>query len=400
MSIHNKFSIRNRLAGIESEMSQLNKILRPTLSKIQPYNAGLSLNDVKSRFNVSEFAKLASNENPKGPASEVLEALKFNSADLFLYPDANSVLLADTLAEYLDMPADHLIFGNGSEDLISIICRSVIQLDDRVITLYPSFPLHEDYATLMGATVERIGLTETFEIDLCALLEAVAKPAKMLIFANPMNPVGSWLDPRQLRQLIGAKHPNTLLVLDEAYYEYAIAGNYTSARDCLADNDQNWIILRTFSKAWGLAGLRIGYGICGSKELRQALDLTRTPFNINAAAQMAASLALQHEDHMKTCTADTVRQREAMIAALRARGYEVAPSLGNFLFVDVKMSSSELAEDLMKHGTIIKPWKQKGYETFIRVSIGTDQENTRFLHDLDTVLPRRTGTSISPTGSD
>lgn len=369
-------------------MSQLNKILRPTLSKIQPYNAGLSLNDVKSRYNVSAFAKLASNENPNGPAPEVLDALKLDSANLFLYPDANSVLLADALAQYLDMPADHLIFGNGSEELISIICRSVIQPNDRVITLYPSFPLHEDYATLMGAAVERIGLTDTFDIDLCALLEAVARPAKMLMFANPMNPVGSWLDPAQLRQLIRAKHPDTLLVLDEAYYEYAVLEDYTSVRECLADNDQNWIILRTFSKAWGLAGLRIGYGMCGSKELRQALALTRTPFNINAAAQMAASVALQHHNYMKSCAANTVRKRAAMMEELQIRGFVVAPSLGNFLFVDVEMPSSEVAENLMQRGTIIKPWKQKGYETFVRVSIGTDQENAKFLDDLEAVLPR------------
>lgn len=387
MSIHNNASIRNRLADSESEMNQLNKILRPTLSNIQPYNAGLSLNDVKSRYDVTEFAKLASNENPSGPAPEVLNALKLISSDLFLYPDASSGELATALSNYLGISADQLIFGNGSEELISIICRSVVQPGDRVITLYPSFPLHEDYATLMGGSVERIGLTKALEIDLDALLEAVAKPAKMLIFANPMNPVGTWLNPRQLKQVIAAKHPDTLLVLDEAYYEYAIADDYTSGQNCLAVEDQNWIILRTFSKAWGLAGLRIGFGICGSKALRQALDLTRTPFNINRAAQIAASVALQHDDHMKSCTAETIRRRDIMSHDLRTQGYKVARSLGNFIFFDAGYPSTDVAEDLMKRGTIVKPWKQPGYDTFIRVSIGTNQENTKFLKDLDAVLP-------------
>ncbi|WP_306257321.1 histidinol-phosphate transaminase [Pararhizobium sp. IMCC21322] len=368
-------------------MNQLEKILRPTLAHIHPYNSGLGLDEVKSKYGVTEIAKLASNENPAGPAPQVLSGLKLASSDLFLYPDANSVKLATTLADYLDVASDNLIFGNGSEELISIICRSVVQPGDRVITLYPSFPLHEDYATLMGAKVERISLTDALETDLKALLEAVAKPAKMLIFANPMNPVGTWLNPQQLKKVIATKHPDTLLVLDEAYYEYAIEGDYVSGQACLMPGDQNWIILRTFSKAWGLAGLRVGFGICGSKQLRQALDLTRTPFNINAIAQMAATLALQNDGHMKSCTAETIRQRNLMAQELSSRGYRIAPSLGNFVFFDVKRPSMPVAEDLMKRGTIIKPWKQEGYDTFIRVSIGSEQENTKFLTDLDAILP-------------
>lgn len=369
-------------------MNQLEKILRPTLAHIHPYNSGLGLDEVKSKYGVTEIAKLASNENPAGPAPQVLAALKLASSDLFLYPDANSAQLATTLSDYLDVEADNLIFGNGSEELISIICRSVVQPEDRVITLYPSFPLHEDYATLMGAKVERIGLTDALETDLNALLEAVSKPAKMLIFANPMNPVGTWLNPQQLKQVIETKHPDTLLVLDEAYYEYAVKGDYVSGLTCLMPDDQNWIILRTFSKAWGLAGLRVGYGICGSKQLRQALDLTRTPFNVNAVAQLAATLALQNDDHMRHCTAETVRQRDLMSQKLSARGYKTASSLGNFVFFDVNRSSMPVADSLLKRGTIVKPWKQDGYDTYIRVSIGSEPENTKFLADLDAILPR------------
>lgn len=368
-------------------MTQLDKILRPTLCRVHPYNAGLSPDEVKSKYGLSEFIKLASNENPAGPAPEVLSAMKFGSSDLFLYPDAVSGTLATALADYLEVPPDHLIFGNGSEDLISIICRSVIQPDDRVITLYPSFPLHEDYATLMGAQVERITLNKKLEIDQEALLDAVARPAKMLIFANPMNPSGSWLNPVQLSQVIATKHPDTLLVLDEAYYEYAIAGNYTSGQNCLTPDDQNWVILRTFSKAWGLAGLRIGFGICGSRALRQALDLTRTPFNINVTAQFAAALALQHDNHMRSCTAQTIKQRDFISLELRQRGYSIPQSLGNFVFFDVTRPSVEVAEELLKRGTIIKPWKQSGYDTYIRVSIGSKSENAKFLADLDAVLP-------------
>lgn len=363
-------------------MSQLKGILRPSLGSIQPYNAGLNMLEVQSRYKVSEIAKLASNENPAGPAPQVLSALKLSASDLFLYPDGSAKHLRKVLADYLKAPAENLIFGNGSEELISIICRSVVEPGDRVITLYPSFPLHEDYARLMGANIERVAIASDLMVDVCALIEAVSKPAKMLIFANPMNPVGCWLNPAQLQRVIAAKHPDTLLVLDEAYCEYARSGNYVSGDRVLQQSDGNWILLRTFSKAWGLAGLRVGFGLCSSVELRKALDLSRTPFNINAVAQVAAVTALQNEDYMLRSVAETAQNRDNVVTELKSRGYNVAPSLGNFVFIDVKTSSIELAEQLLKKGTIVKPWKQLGFENFIRVSIGAPHENAKFLADL------------------
>jgi histidinol-phosphate aminotransferase len=363
-------------------MSQLKGILRPSLGNIQPYNAGLNMLEVQSRYKVSEIAKLASNENPAGPAPQVLGALKFCASDLFLYPDGSARQLRKVLADYLQAPAENLIFGNGSEELISIICRSVVETGDRIITLYPSFPLHEDYAQLMGANIERVAIAGDLMTDVCALVEAVSKPAKMLIFANPMNPVGCWLNPAQLQRVIAAKHPDTLLVLDEAYCEYARSGDYVSGDRVLQPSDGNWILLRTFSKAWGLAGLRLGFGLCSSAELREALDLSRTPFNINVVAQLAAATALQNEDYMLQNVAKTVQYREDVVMELKSRGYKVAPSLGNFVFIDVKTSAIDFADRLLKRGTIVKPWKQPGFETFIRVSIGAPHENAKFLSDL------------------
>ncbi len=234
----------------------------------------------------------------------------------------------------------------------------------------------------MGATIERVDITSDLMIDVDALVEAVSKPAKMLIFANPMNPVGCWLNPGQLRRVISAKHPDTLLVLDEAYCEYARLGDYVSGDQLLQPSDGNWVLLRTFSKAWGLAGLRVGFGLCSSAELRKALDLSRTPFNINAIAQIGAATALQNEDHMLRSVAKTVQHREEVATELKSRGYRVAPSLGNFVFIDVKTSAIDFAERLLRKGTIVKPWKQLGFENFIRVSIGAPQENAKFLSDL------------------
>lgn len=189
--------------------------------------------------------------------------------------------------------------------------------------------------------------------------------------------------------MIDAKHPDTLLVMDEAYYEYAISGDYFSGHNLLEATNGNWIILRTFSKAWGLAGLRIGFGICSSKALRAALDLTRAPFNINAVAQMAAVAALKAQEYMNANIVSAESERSRVAKLLRGLSFKVAPSLGNFLFFDTQQSSKVTAERLLVHGTIVKPWKQDGFSTFIRVSIGSEQENNKFIDDITRVAEIR-----------
>jgi histidinol-phosphate aminotransferase len=346
-------------------MADLGKIIRSELDGMEPYNAGLSLDEIRSKYDLDVIAKLASNENPNGPAPEVLKILSETPTDVYLYPDGSANVLRRKLATYLDIPEDHLIFGNGSEELISIICRSVINTGDRVVTLYPSFPLHEEYAVMMGAEVEQVSVTSNLEVDLEALIAAVAKPAKMLIFANPMNPVGCWLRPNELEAVIKAKHPDTLLVLDEAYYEYAILGNYCSGDKMLLESGGNWIILRT-----------------SSAELRGALDLTRTPFNINASAQLAASASLGASDFMTANIVKTASERSRVATALLDLGYKIAPSLGNFLFFDSRAPSGILADALLRKGTVVKPWKQTRFDTFLRVSIGSIEDNDKFITDL------------------
>lgn len=367
-------------------MNKLEKILRPSLKGLQPYNSGLSISDIQAKYAVTEIAKLGSNENPYGPAPSVLEGLSSCNSDIHLYPESDAKSLREELSSYLSASPEKLIFGNGSEELLSIICRSVIEKEDRVITLFPSFPLHEDYVIMMGGVIEKIAVTDDLQIDVPALIEAVKKPAKMVIFANPMNPVGASLNPSQLREVIEAKHTDTLLVLDEAYFEYAVEGDYCSGLELLKPDIGNWIVLRTFSKAWGLAGLRVGFGVCSSTALRSALDLTRTPFNINSVAQKAALTALRNDAHMKKHVSIVVNERVTVAAELQKMGYQLAPSLGNFLFFDVKRPSSKVAEKLLANGTIVKPWKQPGFDTFIRVSIGKPEENEKFLHDLAPII--------------
>ncbi len=360
-------------------MSLPSSYLRPELAALAPYNAGLTVAEVASRPGVTRVAKLGSNENPLGPDPAVRQALEAALQRIAVYPDPVGRTLVAKLAARHGIAADRLVLGNGSEDLLAVLARTILRPGDKVVTLYPSFPLHEDYARLMGAEVIRIGLTPEGGIDVEALVRAVAQPVRLVLFANPMNPAGVWLSPLELGRVLDAVHPEAVTCLDEAYHEYAESDDYGSGETRLAAHGGPLVILRTFSKAWGLAGLRVGYAMTNSGELKRGLDLARTPFNVNLMAQAAAEAALDHPASVTDAVALVRCELPRVKAAIEALGLRVLPSKGNFLFFDAARPSVELAEALLDKGVIVKPWKQPGYETWLRVSIGTEADNGQFL---------------------
>lgn len=360
-------------------------LLRPELSRLVPYNAGLTLDDVIARAGGRPIAKLASNENPAPQAPEVLEAARQAVETLHLYPDPAGRRLTGTLARMAGIPENRVILGDGSEDLLNVLARCLLRPGDRVVTLYPSFPLHEDYAQMMGASVTRVNLRQN-RIDIDALEAALAEPVRLAIFAQPMNPAGLWLTPEDLSRVLAAQHPQTVLCIDEAYLEYAGGPDFGQAGAALAAQDKPLLILRTFSKAWGLAGLRIGYGLSNSAELIRGMNLVRTPFNVNGVAQAAALAALAHPEAMQAGVAQVLAERDRMAAALAEIGLETLPTKGNFLFVRGPVASVILADRLIAEGVLVKPWKQPGYEDWFRVSVGLKRENDQFLAALTTLL--------------
>jgi histidinol-phosphate aminotransferase len=360
-------------------MINASELVREEVLRLAPYNSGLTLREVNERYAPAKIAKLGSNESPLGPSPDLGSIITAGPDLIRLYPDPAGVELRKVIAVALGVPLAQIILGNGSEELISIISRAVLRPKDRVVTLYPSFPLHEDYATLMGATVDCINIKDDMSIDVEAFEEAIAAPARMVIFSNPMNPVGSWLSPAELTRAIAAADKNTLIVIDEAYAEYAAGDDYVSAVDLLKGSDRPWVVLRTMSKAYGLAGLRIGYGVVGNPEFRSLLDRVRTPFNVNAIAQVSAVTALADRQHLQRVVILAISERQRMEAFLRGNGWQVAPSKGNFLFFDCARNAADFAEGLLRQGVIVKPWKQAGFETFVRVSIGAPDENNQFM---------------------
>jgi histidinol-phosphate aminotransferase len=358
------------------------------------YNAGLSSEVVRQRYGVQHVARLASNENPWGPSPQVAKALVAMTAQVGLYPDANCRALRAAIAERTAAQPQDIVVGNGSENLLEVLCQAFLSAGDRVVTLLPSFGLHEIYPRMMGAQVQMLPVTAALEFDVeawCAALSGGIAP-KMVIFSNPSNPVGCTLDTAAFRKVVASAPAETLLVIDEAYYEYALhTPGFPDALAELRAQQRPWIVLRTFSKAWGLAGLRVGYGIASHEGLVQMLDRVRTPFNVNMAAQTAALAAWNDPAYMERCVGETVQQREWLAAALRMQGYTLAPSAANFLFMDIGRPNAPVAEALLRRGIIVKPWKEKGFETFLRVSIGSSADNYLFLAALDAAMNETQG---------
>lgn len=379
-------------------MGYVNETIRPELKRIAPYNSGLTLDEVRKKYHVNTIAKLGSNENPLGPTEKIF-AMAPDLANLSrLYPDPQGLVLCQRLAARHGVKPDQIILGNGSEDLIAVICRSVVRTGDDVVTLYPSFPLHEDYTVLMGGSVKRIEVKDNLEVDIPALLLATAATPRMIIFSNPLNPVGTWLTPTDVRALLATHRAESLLVVDEAYAEYAEGPDYPDAVQMLrGHSNDNWVVLRTFSKAYGLAGLRIGYGVVGDPTLCNFFNRARTPFNTNAIAQAAAMMALDDTDHLQQSVLLALSERTRVDMRLRKMGFSIARSKGNFLFFDVKQSAVGASEALLQNGVIVKPWKQEGFQNFIRVTIGSALENDQFLAAVEKLAPTpHTGLYLAP----
>jgi histidinol-phosphate aminotransferase len=356
---------------------------------LPPYNAGLSSDAVRARYGVADIVRLASNENPHGASPAVASALHHIVAHAGIYPDAASTSLRDAIASRTATTSAHVVVGNGSEDILQMLCLAFLEPGDRVVTQRPTFGLHEIYPRMMGATVETVALTASFEFDVEAWCAALARGPKMAMLANPSNPVGCMFDAENFARLLAAAPPGMLWVIDEAYYEYARhAPGFPDALAMLRKHAQPWIVLRTFSKAWGLAGLRVGYGLASSPELVQLLDRVRTPFNVNCVAQQAALVAWGDPDFMERAVADTIAQRDALASRIRAMALprvRIAPSVANFLFIDLARPNGPVTEALLARGIIVKPWKETGFETFIRVSVGTVQSNERFAEALESI---------------
>ncbi|QJQ96935.1 histidinol-phosphate transaminase [Halomonas sp. PA5] len=362
-------------------------LARREVRDLESYNAGLASEEVRRRFGVTQITRLGSNENPLGPSPRVVPAIAAAASESGLYPDAECSVLREALATRLAVAPGRLVFGNGSEDLIAILCRVFLDHGDTLVTVTPAFGLHTLYPQSLGARIHGVPMLAGGRFDIDGLVAVLAEPPRMLMFSSPSNPVGSALTWEALERLLEVLTPATLLVFDEAYFEYAKASpGYPDLLARLERQKSPWIVLRTFSKAYALAGLRIGYGIVGDPALADLIDRLRTPFNVNRLAQAAAVAALEDEAHLAAGIALATQERERVTQALDAMGLSVAPSLANFVFFETPLASSALHEALLAQGVIVKAWRTPGYTRWLRVSIGSREENDLFLVALSAAL--------------
>ncbi|KXU82539.1 histidinol-phosphate aminotransferase [Paraburkholderia monticola] len=364
--------------------------LRPDILGLPAYNAGLSAAHVRQQFGLTRIAKLASNENPFGASARVDAALARALADgVAIYPDPACGALRAALAERFGVDGARLVFGNGSEDLLSVAAHTFLARGDEVVTVVPSFGLHVICPQSVGARVIAVPM-RGLEFDVDALCAALTRRTRMLVISNPSNPVGCTMDAAQIKRLLSCVPPGTLVLWDEAYYEYASATpGYADCLALLAESGLPWLLLRTFSKAYGLAGLRIGYGLASDARLTDLMNRVRTPFNINHLAQCAALAALADTAHVEASVEHVSAERERMRAALVALSYAPARSCANFLFFDAHEDALALSQRLLREGVIVKPWREPGYTGCVRVSIGSREDNDMFIDALERTAQRQ-----------
>jgi len=249
-----------------------------------------------------------------------------------------------------------------------------------MVTIAPSFGLHPIYAQAAGATVRAVRVRDDYSIDVPGIVDALTPRTRMLMFSAPSNPAGTTISAVELRSILAALDGGALLILDEAYFEYASeAAGYENFLEVLTASSASWILLRTFSKAYGLAGLRVGYGVASDSSLIDIVDRVRTPFNVNRLAQAGAAAAVDETDFVRDCVAKTIVERERVASELLTLGYPTAPSVANFLFFDARQDANLFSQGLLESGVIVKPWREAGFATHVRVSIGSPRANDQFL---------------------
>ena len=353
------------------------------IEEIDPYIPGKPIEEVERELGLTAV-KLASNENPLGPSPLAIEAARRALAESHRYPDGGSYYLREALASQLGVPRENIIVGNGSTDVIHLAASVLLGPGESAVTSEGSFPLYYIAIEKMGANLIAVP-QKNYGFDLDAIARAVQGDTKVIYIANPNNPTGSVFDADAFETFLKKIPTEILVVLDEAYYEYVELNNYSRSLE-LIRAEKNILVLRTFSKVYGLAGLRVGYGM-GPVELIEAMDKVRLPFPVSGVAQAAALAALDDKEHVR-------RSQEANRAGLpqlengmREMGVKFAPSVTNFVLVEVGGDADALAEELLKMGVIVRPMAWMGFPHAIRVTVGTREENEKFLRALEQIRP-------------
>jgi histidinol-phosphate aminotransferase len=329
-----------------------------------------------------ELVKLASNETPFSPHPQVLEAVEAQLRTLNRYPDPEKSILRRRLSDRTGTPAGRIAIGNGSCELLLAGAEAMLEPGAEVVYAWPSFSIYPHLAAMTGARAVTVPLNDAGEHDLDAMAEEVTAATRMVIVCNPNNPTATGLPPAAIDEFVNAVPRDVAVILDEAYVEFSALQDPDESL-ALLGRHPNLIVLRTFSKVYGLCGLRVGYAL-GSEEFRLAVDRVRQPFSVNALAQAAATEALNHQDEVERRVEQTAIERMHVETELEERGFETTDSQANFSWVSLgERDEDEIVDGLARLGVIVRAGRALGQGGWMRVTYGTRHENDRFLAALD-----------------
>ncbi len=353
------------------------------IAGLQPYQPGKPEEELERELGLTNIVKLASNENPMGPSPSVVAGLSGALPGLARYPDGSAFRLKQRLSEFLSVGEDQLTLGNGSNDVLELIARVYLNADNEAIVSEHCFVVYPLAARAIGARLTVIPANE-YGQDLTATLAAITDKTRMIFIANPNNPTGTWLDVGAVTGFLDQVPENIIVVLDEAYFEYLQHPDYPDGIRLL-DRYPNLVVTRTFSKAYGLAGLRVGYAV-SRPDIADLMNRARQPFNVNSLSLLAAEIALDDQAHVQKAVSLNQQGLEHLMKACDEMGLGYIPSAGNFLTIDFGRDAAPIYDALLHRGVIVRPIGVYGLPNHLRATVGLSSENDRLIEALSAVL--------------
>jgi len=358
--------------------------VKPYIKSLAPYVPGKPIEELERELGITGSIKLASNENPLGPSPKAVEAMRRAAAEIHRYPDGASFALRAALAKRLGVGGDQLVFGAGADEILELIAKTLMGEGDEVVYAWPSFAMYPIVVQGMGARGVPVPLTRDLVHDLDAMRAAIGPRTRVVMVCNPNNPTGTSVGREAFDRFVASLPADVVLAVDEAYYEFVRRPDFPDAL-ALTRSRPGTVVLRTFSKIYGLAGIRIGYGVC-DRELASYLERARHPFNVNRLAEVAALAALDDEAHFRRTREVNAAGAAFLVRELGRLGIETWPTDANFLLA---RTGADVYEALLAVGVIVRPMKGFGLPDHVRISIGLPEENERFVKALEELLAKR-----------
>lgn len=370
-------------------MNHFQKLAVPGVQQLKPYLPGKPVEDLERELGISNAIKLASNENPLGPSLKAVEAAKKIAGEINYYPDGAGHKLSTALAQKHNVDRACITLGNGSNEILELIGRAFLTPDYSAIYSEYSFAVYPLVVQAIGAQAKIAKAFPRdhqmpFGHDLNAIREQIDQTTRIVFIANPNNPTGTWFETSELNEFLTSVPDDVIVVLDEAYFEY-MPDNLKPDTNNILNNYANIIITRTFSKIYGLAGLRIGYSL-SHPEVADLLNRVRQPFNTNMLAQAAALAALDDQSHINQSVELNNSGLKQYAAAFEKMGLDFIPSIANFISVDLKQDAMPIYDALLREGVIVRPVANYNMPTFLRITVGSKEQNDRALTALEKVL--------------